>query len=264
MQNDKAEYIHPEEVKELLFFYNELGWTETIEEKPINRFEQKFEPAKSNIQELDSKQQSSRLIPKESATQVAQTLAKKAIDLDQLKSAMATFKFCDLRKGARNIVFGDGNPTSKTMIIGDAPNPLEDRQGMPFVGDEGELLDKMFSAIGLSRNSNGLAGIYVTTIIPWKPLHTQSSISTEIEMLFPFIERHIQLINPRFLVLMGSYPSTELFHGIGGNEQSAKWGKFLGIDTVKIHHPRHLIKNPSAKKETWKNLQELKARLDEA
>ena len=264
MQKDRLESLNQKEAIELLAFYNELGWDEALDEKSINRFEKNVETAQeTNLREIDPKLKNSKLIPDENALQAAISLAKKTANLDQLKSPLATFEFCDLRNGARNLVFGDGDPTSEVMVIGDAPNPLEDKQGKPFVGDEGDLLDKMFSAIGLSRKSIGLEGIYVSTIIPWKPLHTQSSIRTEIEMLFPFIKRHIQLINPKFLIIMGSDVSTELFHRIAGNERSAKWGKFLGIDTVKIHHPRYLIKNPLAKKEAWKELLELKARLDE-
>ena len=264
MQKDRLESLNQKEAIELLAFYNELGWDEALDEKSINRFEKNVETAQeTNLREIDPKLKNLKLIPDESSLQVAIALAKKTTNLDQLKSTLATFEFCDLRNGARNLVFGDGDPTSEVMVIGDAPNPLEDKQGKPFVGDEGDLLDKMFSAIGLSRKSKGLEGIYVSTIIPWKPLHTQSSIRTEIEMLFPFIKRHIQLINPKFLIVMGSDASTELFHRIGGNERSAKWGKFLGIDTVKIHHPGYLIKNPNAKKEAWKELLELKARLDE-
>mgnify|MGYP001175757353 FL=1 len=264
MQKDRLESLNQKEAIELLAFYNELGWDEAINEQSINRFEKNLEPIqKTNIRKVNPKLKNSKLIPDGSALQVAISLAKKTTNLAQLKSALATFEFCDLRNGARNLVFGDGDPASEVMIIGDAPNPEEDRQGKPFVGDAGDLLDKMFSAIGLSRNSTGLKGIYVSTIIPWKPLHTQSSIRTEIDLLFPFIEKHIQLINPRFLIIMGSDPSTELFHRIGGNERSENWGKFLGIDTVKIHHPGYLIKNPNAKKEAWKELLELKARLDE-
>ena len=264
MQKDRLESLNQKEAIELLAFYNELGWDEAINEQSINRFEKNLEPIqKTNIRKVNPKLKNSKLIPDGSALQVAISLAKKTTNLAQLKSALATFEFCDLRNGARNLVFGDGDPASEVMIIGDAPNPEEDRQGKPFVGDAGDLLDKMFSAIGLSRNSTGLKGIYVSTIIPWKPLHTQSSIRTEIDLLFPFIEKHIQLINPRFLIIMGSDPSAELFHRIGGNERSENWGKFLGIDTVKIHHPGYLIKNPNAKKEAWKELLELKARLDE-
>ena len=147
------------------------------------------------------------------------------------------------------------------MIIGDAPNPAEDRLGKPFVGDEGELLDKMFSAIGLSRHSKDDESIYVSTIIPWIPLHTQSSIKTEAEMLLPFIKKHIQLIGPKFLILMGDDPSNALLGRSDRNKSVGVWETFMGIETLTMRHPKYLIKNPTAKKDAWKDLLLLKEKL---
>ena len=138
---------------------------------------------------------------------------------------------------------GDGNPEASIMVIGDAPNPLGDRLGKPFVGDEGDLLDKMFSAIGLSRHSKGKESIYVSTIIPWKPLHTQSSIITEVEMLLPFIKKHIQLIAPKFLILMGDDSSNALLGRSDRNKSAGIWETFMGIETLTMRHPKYLIKN---------------------
>ena len=265
MENDRSESLNSMEAREILALYSELGVTETLDETPINRFEQNKEKiTESNLKKLDTNLSKADLLPTQSAQHVATVLANKSLTIAQLESSLATFEFCDLRKGARNLIFGDGNPEAPIMIIGDAPNPLEDRLGKPFVGDEGDLLDKMFSAIGLSRHSKGKESIYVSTIIPWKPLHTQSSIITEVEMLLPFIKKHIQLIAPKFLILMGDDPSNALLGRSDRNKSAGIWETFMGIETLTMRHPKYLIKNPIAKKDAWKDLLLLKGKLHAA
>jgi len=262
MENDRSESLNSMEAIEILALYNELGVTETLEEKPVNRFEQqKAKGIESNLKKLDTNLSKTNSLPTQSAQHVATALANKSSTIAQLKSSLATFEFCDLRKGARNLIFGDGNTKAPVMIIGDAPNPAEDRLGKPFVGDEGELLDKMFSAIGLSRHSKDDESIYVSTIIPWKPLHTQSSIKTEAEILLPFIKKHIQLIGPKFLILMGDDPSNALLGRSDRNKSVGAWETFMGIKTLTMRHPKYLIKNPTAKKDAWKDLLLLKEKL---
>ena len=262
MENDRSESLNSMEAIEILALYNELGVTETLEEKPVNRFEQqKAKGTESNLKKLDTNLSKTNSLPTQSAQHVATALANKSSTIAQLKSSLATFEFCDLRKGARNLIFGDGNTKAPVMIIGDAPNPAEDRLGKPFVGDEGELLDKMFSAIGLSRHSKDGKSIYVSTIIPWKPLHTQSSIKTEAEILLPFIKKHIQLIGPKFLILMGDDPSNALLERSDRNKSVGVWETFMGIKTLTMRHPKYLIKNPTAKKDAWKDLLLLKEKL---
>lgn len=262
MENDRSESLNSMEAIEILALYNELGVTETLEEKPVNRFEQqKAKDTESNLKKLDTNLSKTNSLPTQSAVHVATALANKSSTIAQLKSSLATFEFCDLRKGARNLIFGDGNTKAPVMIIGDAPNPAEDRLGKPFVGDEGELLDKMFSAIGLSRHSKDDESIYVSTIIPWIPLHTQSSIKTEAEMLLPFIKKHIQLISPKFLILMGDDPSNALLGRSDRNKSVGVWETFMGIKTLTMRHPKYLIKNPTAKKDAWKDLLLLKEKL---
>ena len=118
MQKDRLESLNQKEAIELLAFYNELGWNEALDEKSINRFEKNVETAQeTNLREIDPKLKNSKLIPDERALQVAISLAKKTTNLDQLKSKLATFEFCDLRNGARNLVFGDGDPTSEVWSL---------------------------------------------------------------------------------------------------------------------------------------------------
>ena len=262
MSNDRSESLNSIQVRELLEFYSELGLTETINEEPINRFElAKKINQESNLKKINTNLAKTELIPKKSAIHVATALANKSTTIDQLRSSLATFEFCDLRKGARNFVFGDGNTNAPVMIIGDAPNPLEDREGKPFVGEEGDLLDKMFDAIGYSRYSKTEKSIYMSSLIPWRPLHTQSSIKPEVEMLLPFIKKHIEIINPKFLVFMGNDPLDSLLQDITENKKPGTWTNFLDIDSLIMHHPKYLIKNPSAKKEAWKDLLLLKEKL---
>ena len=118
MSNDRSESLNSIQVRELLEFYSELGLTETINEEPINRFEL--------AKKINTNLAKTELIPKKSAIHVATALENKSTTIDQLRSSLATFEFCDLRKGAKNFVFGDGNTNAPVMIIEDAPNPLED------------------------------------------------------------------------------------------------------------------------------------------
>ena len=239
MSNDRSESLNSIQVRELLEFYSELGLTETINEKPINRFElAKKINQESKLKKINTNLAKTELIPKKSAIHVATALANKSTTIDQLRSSLATFEFCDLRKGARNFVFGDGNTNAPVMIIGDAPNPLEDREGKPFVGEEGDLLDKMFDAIGYSRYSKTEKSIYMSSLIPWTPLHTQSSIKPEVEMLLPFIKKHIEIINPKFLVFMGNDPLDSLLQDITENKKPGTWTNFLDIDRLIMNHPK--------------------------
>ena len=119
-------------------------------------------------------------------------------DLDALRSACAAFDGCDLKKTATNMVFADGNPESGVMLIGEAPGADEDRQGKPFVGVSGQLLDRMLASIGRNRSN-----VYITNILLWRPPGNRTPTSEESAMFMPIIRRHIQLVQPRLLVALG-------------------------------------------------------------
>ena len=123
----------------------------------------------------------------------------KAKSLDFLKNSIINLKNCDLKKQAKNIVFSDGNPKSKIMLIGEAPGANEDQEGLPFVGRAGQLLDKMLSSINLDRKK-----VYISNIINYRPPENRKPTDAEIKRYLPFISKHIEIIQPKILVLLGS------------------------------------------------------------
>ncbi len=149
-----------------------------------------------------------------------------AENLDKLKKSILSLNNCDLKRQAKNIVFSDGNPNSKIMLIGEAPGANEDEEGLPFVGRAGALLDKMLAAIDLDRKK-----VYISNIINYRPPDNRRPTDEEIKRYLPFITKHIEIISPKILVLLGSTAMNALI----GNEvviskMRGKWiEKNLGI-----------------------------------
>jgi uracil-DNA glycosylase family 4 len=189
--------------------------------------------------------------------QHAETTAKGAQTLDDLKQAIIDFDGLTLKKTANAIVFSDGNPEANIMVIGDVPLSDEDRQGIPFVGASGQLLDKIFDCIGLNRvDETPEDSIYITNIINWRPPGNRSVTAEEIEISLPFIKRHIELINPDLIVSMGGMPAQKL---LGMTESISRLrGVFHDYnDTTKLlatYHPVSLINTPLQKKKVWQDI----------
>ena len=178
----------------------------------------------------------------------------KVESLNKLKSSVLNLKNCDLKKRAKNIVFSDGNPNSKIMLVGEAPGANEDEEGLPFVGRAGALLDKMLASIELDRKK-----VYISNIINYRPPDNRRPTSEEIKRYLPFITKHIEIINPKILVLLGSTAMNALI----GNEiviskMRGKWieKKFGNCKTSVIitFHPAFLIRQPAQKKMAWIDL----------
>ncbi len=178
----------------------------------------------------------------------------KVKNLDLLKKSIQNLKNCDLKKNAKNIVFCDGNPKSKIMLVGEAPGANEDEEGLPFVGRAGQLLDKMLSAINLNINK-----VYISNIINFRPPDNRRPTDDEIKRYLPFISKHIEIIQPKILVLLGSTAMNALI----GNEiviskMRGKWieKKFGSFKTSVIitFHPAFLMRQPAQKKMAWIDL----------
>jgi uracil-DNA glycosylase len=134
-----------------------------------------------------------------------------------------------LKKGARNLVFADGNPAARVMIVGEAPGRDEDLQGLPFVGKAGQLLDRMFEAIGMGRASpDAERALYITNVLPWRPPENRDPSPEEIAMMLPFLRRHVELAGPEVLVLMGNHSCQALLGRRGSRGSGAsgprRWG----------------------------------------
>jgi DNA polymerase len=192
----------------------------------------------------------------------ARAAATSARDLPALKAAMAEYPHCELRLGARSLVFADGVPGARVMILGEAPGRDEDRQGKPFVGRAGQLLDRMLAAIGLDRASEDPAtAVYITNVLPWRPPQNRDPRQDEIAMLMPFVERHVALAKPEILVLMGNTPCQAVLKRRGITRLRGNWTEALSLPVLPTLHPAYLLRNPAAKREAWADLLDLRARL---
>ena len=179
---------------------------------------------------------------------------EKSKKLDLLKKSIINLKNCDLKKYAQNIVFSDGNPKSKIMLIGEAPGANEDQEGLPFVGRAGQLLDKMLSAINLDRKK-----VYISNIINYRPPENRRPTDAEIKRYLPFISKHIEIINPKILVLLGSTAMNALIgDAIVISKMRGKWleKQFGSCKTSVIitFHPAFLMRQPAQKKLAWIDL----------
>ena len=210
----------------LIKFYNFINHNLVFNNKAINRYR------KENFQVSEDKTKS----------------------LELLKKSIVNLKNCDLKKQAKNIVFSDGNPKSKIMLIGEAPGANEDQEGLPFVGRAGQLLDKMLSAIDLNRKK-----VYISNIINYRPPENRRPSEEEMRRYLPFIKRHIEIINPKILVLLGSTAMNALI----GNEvviskMRGKWiEKQFGscrTSVIITFHPAFLMRQPGQKKMAWIDL----------
>jgi uracil-DNA glycosylase family 4 len=249
-------------LKAMLDWQVDLGATEAIMDAPVNRYDipkeapKIVQPPKVDAPAVISK-------PAEIDTvAVAAHVANGATDLDALKAALAGFDHCDLKKGARNLVFADGKPNARVMIIGEAPGRDEDMQGKPFVGAAGQLLDKMFAAIGLSRDAEQAEdAIYITNVLPWRPPQNRDPKPEEIAMMLPFLERHVQLVQPDYLVCMGNIACQALIQKTGITRLRGHWVEALGKPIMPMFHPAYLLRNTAAKREAWADLLDIKSKL---
>ena len=174
--------------------------------------------------------------------------------LESLKKSIMNLKKCDLKKNAKNIVFSDGNPKSKIMLIGEAPGANEDDEGLPFVGRAGMLLDKMLAAINLDRKK-----VYISNIINYRPPENRRPTDEEIKRYLPFITKHIEIINPKILVLLGSTAMNALIgNDVVISKMRGKWieKEFGNCKTSVIitFHPAFLMRQPAQKKMSWIDL----------
>jgi uracil-DNA glycosylase family 4 len=197
--------------------------------------------------------------------QSARILAAQATTIEALAAMIAGFDACPLKRTATNTVFADGNPAAPVMIIGEAPGADEDRIGKPFVGRAGQLLDRMLAAIGLDRT-----GVQITNVIYWRPPGNRKPTAAEIAACLPFVFRHIVLSRPKLLVLAGGTAASTLLDVTDGiTRLRGRWfdlavpGLETPLPTLPMFHPAYLLRTPERKREAWRDLLALKAKLDE-
>lgn len=258
----------------------DMGADEALDDAPIDRFTVPAPvPAVENATSPERPRQPPSPVPRspaEAAPRVAATIAPSAgaisardiaaqcQTLDELRAAVSEFQGCVLRQTAKHTVFSDGNPSAPVMFIGEAPGRDEDLQGLPFVGRSGALLDRMLGAIDMDRSKHA----YITNVIFWRPPGNRPPTPEEAAVCAPFLVRHIELQQPKVLVLLGGTPVKHVLHWDEGITRiRGKWGVYRSktseIPALAMFHPAYLLRQPSAKRQTWQDLQSLKAKLIE-
>jgi DNA polymerase len=190
----------------------------------------------------------------------AKKIADKCNNIDDLREAVRNFDGCNLKKMATNLVFSDGNPNSKIMVIGEAPGNNEDLTGIPFCGDSGKLLDEMFAAINLTREKN----LYISNVIFWRPPGNRKPTEEEIAICFPFVAKHIELIKPELIILVGATAMSAILKS--QETISSVRGKIIDftsdfidkkIKIMTIFHPSYLMRQSVKKKLAWLDMLEI-------
>lgn len=268
------------ELVQLLKWYVESGIDEALDSDPVDRLAAPPDPVPEvsavaprvegliertpNNPAPSQNSSSADLISRDEITRSARAAAAEAKSLDELRGALSAFEGCALKKTAKNLVFGDGNPTGPLMFIGEAPGAEEDRQGVPFVGPAGQLLNLMLDSIGLDREA-----AYITNILPWRPPGNRSPTDAEIAACLPFVERHIELVDPKILVFVGGTAAKTLLETTQGIMRlRGRWFTYESprtsapIDARAMLHPAYLLRSPAQKRETWQDLLEIKHRLE--
>ena len=203
-----------------------------------------------------------------SNTALNRVLAKPGVEensqrINDLKNKIKNIDNCDLKKNAKNIVFSDGDRNSSIMIVGEGPGEKEDEIGKPFVGDAGQLLNKMLQAINIKRDK-----IYITNVVNYRPPNNRKPEPAEINRYSEFLREHISIINPKILVLMGSTAMESLFGTkIKISKERGKWKEVIinnkTYSTMVTFHPAYLLRQADQKKYSWADLKEIRKKIDE-
>jgi len=279
--------LEPNDARAMLKWLVEAGADEALCDEPVDRFAVaaaavaapvtafreapagRFEPADKpgadrgtvRRQELPPRAPAA---PPTAATTGARDLAAACQTLDELRQALEKFDGCALKVTAKTTVFADGAADAPVMLIGEAPGRDEDLQGLPFVGRSGQLLDTMLNSIGLDRRTNA----YITNVIFWRPPGNRPPTSEEAALCAPFLLRHIELKQPKVLVLLGGTPVKHILNIEEGITRTrGRWGRYVanGVDipVLPTFHPAYLLRQPSAKRQAWLDLLSLKLKLRE-
>ena len=182
-------------------------------------------------------------------------------NLDKLRLSLENIKNCNLKKSATNLVFADGNPRSKIMIIGEGPGANEDIEGLPFVGRAGQLLDKMLNSINLNRDN-----VYIINVVNYRPPENRRPTEEEIARYLPFLKKHIEIINPAIIILLGSTAlNTIIGNEVVISKARGKWvKKTIGqcdAFIIASFHPAFLMRQPDQKKFAWIDLKMIRQKI---
>lgn len=248
----------------VLDWYRAAGVDIAVGEAPVDRFAQRV-PQRVTPAAAVSQQPAERAVetpvlggdPSE-----ARSLAASAQSLDELQAILGTYDGCGLKLRATQLVFADGNPEAKIMLIGEAPGAEEDRQGKPFVGKSGQLLDRMLAAIGLDRTR-----VYIANTVPWRPPGNRTPTPEEMALCLPFLHRQVELVAPKVVMTLGGPAMQTIFSTTTGIiKMRGKWSSVtIGnhiTDAIPTLHPAYLLRNPAAKQQAWRDMLSLKLKIE--
>lgn len=273
--SDMASLQNPLSPAALLAWYLDAGVDEAAADRPVDRFAASAAvhaahpaPAASAAATLGPRRAAGAAAPAHQR-EMAKEIAAGCNSLDQLQTALEGFDACSLKLTAMNTVFADGVAGAPVMLVGEAPGAEEDRAGKPFVGPSGQLLDTMLSHVGLSRREN----VYITNVFPWRPPGNRPPTPTETLMCLPFIARHIELAQPKLLVLVGGVAAKLLLDTEQGiTRLRGRWKRYASgsagngtpeIDALPIYHPAYLLRQPRLKRDAWRDLLALQDKMAE-
>jgi DNA polymerase len=257
-------------VRQLLDFYLEAGVDAAVGETPADRFAVVEPPSKPAQPAAARPAAPAAFVPAaapiapqapDAAALAAREAAKTAATLDELRAILERFDGCALKPTATQLVFADGNPKARLMLVGEAPGRDEDIEGLPFVGRSGKLLDRMLAAIGLDRTS-----VYIANIVPWRPPGNRTPTPQESQICLPFTLRQIELVDPDVLVCLGG-PSAQTLLGIkdGITKTRGRWFTFNSgkrdIRAMPTFHPAFLLRSPLQKRFAWRDMLAIKRAL---
>jgi DNA polymerase len=268
--------------RELLQWYLEAGVDETIGDAPVNRYldppairtaasaplnSPPPAPPSHGMEDAPSTAPArppAKPAAADQALQSAWALAAAAMTVEELRRALEGFDGCGLKKTATNLVLGDGNPEARVILIGEAPGAEEDRQGLPFVGASGRLLDRMLGSIGLDRTQ-----VYISNTVFWRPPGNRNPTTMEMAVCMPFVERLIELVDPEILVALGGAAAKVLLaQTVGIGRLRGRWFAYSTprlprpVEATAVFHPAYLLRSATHKGEAWRDLLEIKRKLN--
>ena len=259
----------PASARQLLDFYLEAGADALIGEEPVDRFAEPA-PVSRTVPAAPAPSKPDRvpLVPAaapapaapDAAATEAREAARSARTLDELRAILERFDGCALKATASRLVFSDGNPEARVMLVGEAPGRDEDIEGVPFVGRSGKLLDLMLAAIGLDRSS-----VYIANVVPWRPPGNRTPTPQETQICLPFITRQIELADPDILVCLGGPSAQTLLGQSGITKIRGRWFPFhtgaRDIRAMPTFHPAFLLRSPLQKRFAWRDFLAIKKAL---
>ena len=262
-------------VAQLLAFYLEAGVDCAVMDEPVDRLLDEdiglparaeaapTRPALTGMPAAAPRPAPTKIeVAPDVAVAAARDAVRTAPTLEALRAIMETFEGCALKGTATRLVFADGNPTARVMLVGEAPGRDEDIEGLPFVGRSGKLLDLMLKAIGLDRST-----VYIANVIPWRPPGNRTPTPQETQICLPFIQRQIELVDPDILVTLGNPSTQTLLQTRDGIMKSR--GRWVDYDTgtrkiraVATFHPAYLLRSPSYKRMAWIDFRSIAVALE--